>query len=80
MNDLRAGVGRLAAVENTLRAPGQRIGHAGIGERKFGAREKMIDRIGGGAAGLPETDVERHQSAADMGQRAFEDDRPVRRG
>jgi len=33
----------------------------------------MIQRIGGGAAGLTEPDIERHQSAADVGQRTLED-------
>ena len=74
MDNLRARARRRAAVENALGAAGQRIGHFRIGKGKFRAGKQVIGRIGRRTPRLSETNVERHQSAADMGQRAFEDD------
>ena len=77
MEDARAGIGRRASVEHALRAAGQRIALARIGERKIIGRIEMVGLLAPGAHRLPEADIERHQAPADMRVGAVE--HPARR-
>src|SRR5712672_3464246 len=75
MHDLRARIGRGAAIENAPSCPGQRIGLGPVGKREAGAWMEAVNLLrSGGAARLSKSNIERHEAATDVRKRAIEHD------
>ncbi len=75
MHDLRARVGRRAAIENAPSCPSQRICLGPVGKREARAWIEAVNLLrSGGAARLSKSNIERHEAAADVRKRAIEHD------
>src|SRR5437879_2316533 len=74
VHDLRTGAVFQATVEQALRAAGERVVHAAVGEREFSAGIHAVGGLGNGATGLAEAYVQRHETPAYVREGAVEHD------